>query len=85
MKQDSSLFVEKDNCFLLAVIGTVAMHVYRELHGEEFAKNSSDGITDLEMLTREGLINAPFDYVRRNSYHAFGIDGLPEELYSSWA
>ena len=40
---------------------------------------------DLETLTREGLITAPFDYVRRNSHRAFGVDGLHEELYSSRA
>ena len=55
---------------------------YREVNQEKCFK-SAGKLAEKKKLAEEGMIHAPFRYISCNSHKAFGIDGLPEELYSS--
>ena len=70
----------KDNSFLLAIVGCVAMHIFRELHKSQIPIGKLLEKTPLQTL---GIVDAPYAYIKQHVQEAFGLDGLPEELYST--
>ena len=70
----------QDNCFLAAIIGSVAIHIFKLKNFTEAQQNSSEVVTKV-MLSKENILDRPLAYIRRVGPE-FGVHDIPQHLLS---